>query len=114
MKKSEVYDLMFEIKANYAPFVVSDDEVERHFKHLKDFPLSSALKNIDAYVKTNQYPPKIADIRGKLGEQMDGEISKRQAAENEAYLIHWSLKESEPPSGYWQNIREKLRGEQHA
>ncbi|WP_241243083.1 hypothetical protein [Paenibacillus whitsoniae] len=109
---SEVFDLMFEIKKNYAAFDVSDDEVDRHYKYLKDFPFDAAMRNLDAYVKANSYPPKIADIRGRLGDQIDSERSKLQAAENEAYLVHWSLKKSEPPPNYWQSVRERLNGGQ--
>lgn len=113
MNKSEVFELMIEIKKNYAAFDVSGEEVERHFKHLKDFPIAAAMKNVDAYVKTNQYPPKIADIRGRLGEQMAGELSKQLAAQYEANLTLWSSENSEPPEGYWQSIRDRLRGEHH-
>ncbi|MNI27367.1 hypothetical protein D3C73_811010 [compost metagenome] len=113
MNRSEVFDLMIEIKRNYSGFDVSNDEVDRHYKYLKDFPFDAAMKNVDDHVKTNQYYPKIAEIRGRLGDQLDSLRGKEQALAHEAQLAEWASKDSPPPEGYWDDIRSKLRGERN-
>lgn len=111
MNKSEVFDLMIEIKKNYPIVDVSDDEINRHYKHLRDFPFDVALKNLDDYVKVNGFPPKISDIRGKLGDLMDSQRGKERAATHEAQLVEWSQNNTPPPDGYWESVRSKLRGD---
>ncbi|MBP1992526.1 hypothetical protein [Paenibacillus eucommiae] len=112
MNRAEVIDLMIEIKEEYPTFDVSEEEIERHYKRLKDFPLAAALKNVDDHVKTNKYFPKISDIRGCLGDQLDSQRSKEQAAAHEANMNEWAKIDSPPPDGYWETMRTRLRGEQ--
>lgn len=112
MNKSQVFDLMIEIKKNYSNFDVSEDEVNRHHKYLKDFSLDAAMKNVDDHIKTNKYPPNIADIRGRLGDQLDSQRSKEAAAVHEEKLATWERDNKPPPEGYWANIRTRLRGDQ--
>ncbi|ANY70429.1 hypothetical protein BBD42_30980 [Paenibacillus sp. BIHB 4019] len=111
MNKAEVYELFIVIKDNYAAFDDSDDEVDRHYKYLKDFPFDAAMKNVDDHILVDRFPPKIADIRGKLGDQLDRERSKDQAALHQSNLVAWANENNPPPEGYWQALKDKLRGE---
>jgi flagellar biosynthesis regulator FlbT len=76
VERAQVFDLLIEIKENYPNFDVSAESVERHLKHLHDFPFGVAMQNVDEHVKTGKYYPNIAEIRGSLGEQVEGERMK--------------------------------------
>ncbi|MFX3635433.1 MAG: hypothetical protein ACE3L7_04040 [Candidatus Pristimantibacillus sp.] len=112
MNKSEVIELMAEIKENYSSFDVSDEEIERHYKYLKDFPFESAMKNVFDHIQTSNFVPKISEIRGRLGDKLDSQHSKKLAASYELQLAEWAKDDRPPPEAYWERIKTKLRGEQ--
>lgn len=103
---------MLEIKENYPTFDISDENIERHYRYLNDFPFPQAKKNVEQYIKANEYAPKIAHIRGHLGDLKDSEISKRQAVQYEQQLQRWSVDSPPPPGDYFERVRKQLRGEQ--
>lgn len=111
MIRAEVFDLLLEIKSNYPSFDVSDDNVDRHYKYLQDFPFPEAMKNVELHIKTDSFPPKIADIRGRLGDLMDSQRSKEEAAAYEVQLEEWASENKPPPEGFWEQGRQLLRGE---
>ncbi|SFF22631.1 hypothetical protein SAMN04487969_11933 [Paenibacillus algorifonticola] len=109
MDRADVLDLFAEIAAEYPTFDSSDAEVDRHFKYLHDFPFEAAKQNVEQHIKTNKWPPAIADIRGKLGDQLDSQRGKEQAAAFEAQLQEWEAASSPPPAGFWEAGRQLLR-----
>lgn len=111
MNKSQIFDLMIAIREEYSSFDVSDDEVERHFKYLKDFSFAAAMANVEEHIRTSKFPPKISDIRGRLGDQLDSERGKAEAADFKEKLERWAAETTAPPAGYWETMRDKLRGE---
>jgi hypothetical protein len=111
VNRAEVFDLLIEIKQNYPNFDVSDESIERHYKYLRDFPFEAALKNVEQHIMTERFPPTIADIRGRLGEQMDSQRSKDKAVAYFEQLERWRKDGSEPPPGYWDSVRAKLKGD---
>lgn len=114
MDKAQVYDLLIEIKENYPNFDISPENVERHFKHLHDFPFEAAMQNVDEHIKTGKYYPNIAEIRGRLGEQIERERMKESTAEHFANLDSWSAASEPPPPGYWEKVKRMIQGEADA
>ncbi|MBO9609186.1 MAG: hypothetical protein J7639_24745 [Paenibacillaceae bacterium] len=112
MDKAEVIDLLKVIKRNYANFDTSVESIEYHLKRLQDFPFEAAAENVERHILTERFPPVIADIRGRLGDQLDSQRSKAEAAEFEAQLESWRINSSlqPPPSGYWDEVRAKIQG----
>ncbi|TMV49388.1 hypothetical protein FE783_12810 [Paenibacillus mesophilus] len=112
MDKADVIDLLAEIKEEYRHFDVSDESIERHLKYLYDIPFNTAMKNVEQHIATNsRFPPGIADIRGRLGEQLD---RQRQREETETYLAqieHWRENAAPPPAGNRDKVMAILRGE---
>jgi len=112
--RDEVMLIVAELVENYPSFDSSDENIDRHYKYLSDFPFKAAMQNVQEYIKTNHFPPLIADIRGRLGDQMDAQRSKDAALDHFAKLDEWISESQPPPEGYWENIKRKLRGEDHS
>lgn len=111
MDKIEVQDLLEEIKKEYPNFDVSVENENRLYKYLSDFPFKAALKNVEDHIKTNRFPPTIADIRGRLGDLQDSQRSKEETASYFAQLDASRLCNVPPPTGYWDHLRKLVRGE---
>ena len=111
MRRDEVMLIVAELVENYPGFDDSEDNIDRLCKYLSDFPFEVAMQNVEEYIKTNRFPPLIADIRGKLGDQMDAQRSKDAALDHFAQLDAWLASSEPPPEGYWENMKRKLRGE---
>ncbi|CAI6087214.1 hypothetical protein [Cohnella sp. JJ-181] len=112
MNRSEVIRIMEVIKRTYPSFDVSAASIDHYAKRLLDFPFDAALENVERHVLTERFPPVLADIRGRLGDQLDSQRSKTEAAAYEAQLEAWrsgSLA-SPPPPGYWDEVKAKIRG----
>lgn len=112
MNKSEVARLLVEIKKNYPSFEASAESVDRHLKYLHDIPFAVAQQNLDSHILTERFPPTISDLRGRLGEQKDREQSKIQTESYFAQVDLWKRNAAPPPDGYFEYMREKLRGGQ--
>lgn len=102
--------LMAEIQENYPNFDISDENIERHYKFLKDFDFKQALRNVEAHIKSNDFIPKISHIRGHLADVNQSEQSKMQAMKYDEQLNEWSSSQEPPPEGYWNTLRNSLRG----
>ncbi|MFD2116372.1 hypothetical protein ACFSTH_08195 [Paenibacillus yanchengensis] len=111
MTKNEVILIIAELVENYPNFDSGDENIDRHYKYLSDFPFEAAMQNVQEHIKTNRFPPLIADIRGRLGDQMDGQRSKDATAAHFANLDAWGADGTPPPEGYWEHGRRLLRGE---
>lgn len=111
MNRSDVKEIIAELVDNYPNFDGSDENIDRHHKYLRDFPFDAAMKNVIEHIKTNKFPPLIADIRGRLGDQMDSQRSKELAASYFAQLEASRLCNVPPPEGYWEHTRRLIRGE---
>lgn len=112
MKKAEVIDLFIEIKQEYPFFDDSDANIERHLGYLKDFPFDVALSNVRAHIASDsKRAPGIADIRGRLGDQLEAQKSKDAALDHFANLDAWIAGSAPPPEGYWERGRKAIRGE---
>lgn len=110
----EVAQLYREIKKHFPFFDASVEKVKADYKYLKDFPVETAQENIDRYILTETVEPKIANIRGRLGDLQDSQRSKEAAAEHFANLDEWVSSHKPPPEGYWETVMRKLRGETNA
>lgn len=111
MNKLQVIDLLAIVKRTYPNFDTSAQSIEHHAKYLKDYPFEVALENVEKHILTERFPPTIADIRGRLGDQMESQRSKATAAEHFARLDAWGANNTPPPEDYWESIKRKLRGE---
>ncbi|MNI83695.1 hypothetical protein D3C73_1405340 [compost metagenome] len=110
MDKAEVAMLARIIKANYPGFDQSNENIDRLCRYLHDFPFETATANVRQHILTERFPPNVAEIRGRLGELLDGQRSKEAAAEHFANLDEWSSSHKPPPDGYWESMKRKLRG----
>ncbi|MBU5673216.1 hypothetical protein [Paenibacillus brevis] len=108
MEKAEVFDLLIAIKENYPNFDVSDENVERHFKYLHDFPFDKAIQNLDEHIRTSKYHPNIAEIRGSVGEQIERDRMKAATAEYFAERAEAAKHACPPPPGWKEAIYAKL------
>lgn len=104
MNRVEILDLLTEIKRNYPSFDVSDESIERHSKYLRDFPFDAAMQNVEDHIRTDRFPPTIADIRGRLGDQMESQKSKEQTASYFAQVELWKHNAAPPPDGMRERI----------
>jgi len=111
VNKSEVIELLKTLRRTYPVVDTSVEGVEHYYKYLRDFPYATARENIDRYILTEKFPPTIADIRGRLGDQLDSQRSKEEADAYFAQIDLWNRTGSPPPDGYWENVRAKLRGD---
>lgn len=111
MNRAEVIDLMKLIKRSYPGFDVSLEAVEHHEKYLRDFPFGAALQNLERHIKTERFPPTIADIRGRLGDQFESQRSKDEAAAYFAQVELWRRNAAPPPVGYWERGRRLIQGD---
>ncbi|AKG36124.1 replicative helicase loader/inhibitor [Paenibacillus durus] len=109
MSKAEVAKLVRAIKANYPGYDSSGENIDRLCRYLKDFPYEAAAKNVRQHILTERFPPNVAEIRGRLGDQLDSQRSKEAAAEHFAQLDAWGADNTPPPEGYWESMKQKLR-----
>jgi hypothetical protein len=111
VRRDEVMLIVAELVENYSNFDDSDENIDRLCRYLEDFPFEAAMKYVQEHIKTSKFPPLIADIRGKLGDQMDAQRSKDAAQDHFAQLDAWIAGNTPPPKGYWEDMKRKLRGE---
>ncbi|MBB6689936.1 hypothetical protein H7B90_00830 [Cohnella xylanilytica] len=111
MELVEIAELYQHIKKYYPFFDASVERVKEDFKYLKDFPASVARDNIDRHILTETVTPGIAHIRGRLGEQIDRERMQSKTAEHVENLERWSQCDAPPPTGYWEEMKARLRGD---
>ncbi|GEM_PF-1434368 len=115
MTRDELYEIFEEIKSEYPFFDVGEENFERHWRYLQDFPFEDAMDNVVQYIKTTpRRPPGIGDIRGHLGDMLDSQRSKEQTAAYFTQLEEWERNSSPPPPGWLDGIRAKLRGDMKA
>lgn len=81
MNKTEVVLLVRAIKANYPGYDSSGENIDRLCRYLKDFPYEAAAENVRQHILTERFPPNIAEIRGRMGEQMERDRMRRQTAD---------------------------------
>ncbi|CAM3708313.1 replicative helicase loader/inhibitor [Cohnella lubricantis] len=111
MDRADVIELFIELKTAYPNFDDSDENIDLHFKYLKDFPFGDAMKNVEKHILTERFPPTIADIRGRLGDLADSQRSKEAAESFAAQIELWKRNAAPPPDGYWETMKAKLRGD---
>ncbi|OKP91882.1 hypothetical protein A3844_01855 [Paenibacillus helianthi] len=108
MNKLEVAKLYKIIKKRYGNFDASLQAVEEDLDMLKDIPYDTAQSNVRQHIMTSDFPPKISQIRGRLGEQLERERMRKQTQE----LIHEMdasrLKAVPPPSGLKEALYARL------
>jgi len=111
MEIHETAELFKTIKKHYSGFNASVEAVKETHRYLKDFPFEVACVNVDQHIMTEKFPPTIADIRGRLGEQFERQRSKERT---ESYLQQMELARAcaaAPPEGFWEIGRARIRGE---
>jgi hypothetical protein len=111
MNKLQVIDLLEMLKRSYPGIDTSPESVQHYCKYLQDFPFDVAMRNVEEHIRTERFPPTIADIRGRLGDQMDAERSRRQAQEYFDQLEEWRKRSAPPPPGLSAEVRAMLRGD---
>lgn len=109
MNKAEVAMLLKVIKKNYPGFDASGESVEQHLKYLRDFPYQTALSNVDKHILTERFPPNIADIRGRVGEQVERRRMRQETTTYFEQLDNWKQGAVPPPAGLKEALYAKLR-----
>lgn len=110
MNKSEVVELLKTIKRAYTGVDVSAESIDHYCKFLNDVPYEFAIQNVEEHIRTNRFPPVIAEIRGKYAEMVESDRMKRLSQEHLANLETWRSNPAEPPSEYWEIVKSKIRG----
>lgn len=108
MEKVEVIILVRSIKANYPGFDKSPENIDRLHKYLYDFPFEAAKENVDKHIMTEKFPPNIAEIRGRVGEQREHERLKAETAEYFSERDAARAAAVPPPPGWKEEIYAKL------
>lgn len=114
MNKAEVAMLVRAIKANYPGFDSSSENIDRLTGLLRDFPYEVALGNVRQHILTERFPPNVAEIRGRLGEQLERERMREATEQHFENLEAWSAAAKPPPAGYWEEVKRRIRGEADA
>ena len=109
MNKAEVATLLKVIKQNYPTFDASIENVEQHVRYLQDFPFAAAKANVDKHIMTERFPPTIADIRGRIGEQLEKQRMKKETSTYFEKLDSWKNGAAPPPAGLKEALYAKLR-----
>lgn len=110
MEVVEIAELYKHIKKHFPFFDASLAKVKEDHWYLKDFPADAARMNIDQHILTETVTPGIAHIRGRLGDKLDSQRSKMEAVEYTAHMENWERNSSSPPEGYWDKVRESIKG----
>lgn len=111
MRLDQVAELFKIIKRNYPSFDASVEHVKESLKYLEDFPFEAARENVDRHILTEKFPPTIAEIRGRLGDQIESQRSKEATASYFAQIELWKKNASPPPEGMRERIHALLRGD---
>ncbi|WP_374019040.1 hypothetical protein ABU162_04635 [Paenibacillus thiaminolyticus] len=111
MKIDEAAELFKIIKRHYPNFDGSVQNVKENFRYLKDFPFEVAIDNVDKHIMTERFPPTIADIRGRLGEQIERNRMKQETDEYFDRLDAWRENAAPPPPGNLERVRALVKGE---
>lgn len=113
MNKLEVIELLKILKRTYPAVDVSAEGVAHYEKYLLGFPFETARENVEKHIMTDRFPPTIADIRGRLGDQLENQKSKMEAESHIAQMELSHRCNVPPPIGYWEHTRKLIRGELH-
>ncbi|MEI2395623.1 replicative helicase loader/inhibitor [Paenibacillus phytohabitans] len=108
MNKLEVAKLYKVIKKRYSNFDASLQAVEEDLDMLKDIPYEVAQSNFRQHIMTSDFPPKISQIRGRLGEQLERERMRKQTEELLQEMDISRLKAVPPPAGLKEEIYARL------
>ncbi|MGO4369350.1 hypothetical protein AB4Z21_00885 [Paenibacillus sp. MCAF20] len=112
MEKKQARFILYKASAAYPNQIELEDETIAVWEErLADVPFEWGVSNLDYHIDRSPYFPKIADIaRYDLKPVQNNAVLRLEAAEQFAYLEHWSSADSDPPEGYWEEIKAKLRG----
>ncbi|QSF42695.1 hypothetical protein [Paenibacillus tianjinensis] len=108
MNKLEVAKLYKTIKKRYSNFDASLQAVEEDLDMLKDIPYDVAVSNIRQHIMTSDFPPKISQIRGRLGEQLERERMRRQTEDLVHKMADARSKAVPPPPGMKEALYARL------
>lgn len=114
MELAEVAKLYKYIKVRFPFFDASIEKVKADHEHLEKIPYEVALENIKQYEQTDTATPSMPHIIGRYFEHMRAQKSKDAALDHFAKLDAWISDSTPPPEGYWENVKRKLRGEDHS
>ncbi|MEC0169877.1 hypothetical protein [Paenibacillus graminis] len=109
MDKAEVGILARIIKANYPGFDKSPENIDRLHRYLRDFPFEEAAANVRQHILTEKFPPNVAEIRGRLGEQIERDRMRQETVELFAAMDAARAAAVPPPSGLKESIYARLR-----
>ncbi|WP_028590327.1 replicative helicase loader/inhibitor [Paenibacillus massiliensis] len=113
MERADVIRLVMIIAESYPTFDDSDENIDRHAKYLRDFPLDTAIQNVEQHIMTNKFPPTIAEIRGRLGEQIERERMKAVTSDYFAERESAAREACPPPTGWKEALIANLRSIEH-
>ncbi|MBY9081039.1 hypothetical protein KIH86_23075 [Paenibacillus sp. HN-1] len=108
MNKIEIAKLYKVIKKRYPNFDASTQAVEEDVEMLQDIPYDVAQSNIRQHIMTNDFPPKISQIRGRLGEQIERDRMRRETEELFAAQDAARAAAVPPPPGLKEALYERL------
>nr|WP_307205634.1 hypothetical protein [Paenibacillus harenae] len=77
---------------------------------MKDLPFEIAIRNLHEHLKSNEFPPKAADIARYDLKTQNHEFLRLETAAQFSNLDQWATDVSEPPEGFWEEIKAKLKG----
>jgi hypothetical protein len=106
---AEVAELFKLIKKHYAGFDGSVQNVKEFHPLLADFPYETAVQNVQKHIMTNDFPPRVSQIRGNVGEQ---ETRQSELELTRAYLDEREESRKQatlPPPGWRDAIIARLR-----
>ncbi|UQZ34573.1 hypothetical protein C2I18_14215 [Paenibacillus sp. PK3_47] len=96
------------IKANYPGYDISLENIDRLCRYLHDFPFETAAENIRQHILTERFAPNVAEIRGRLGEQLERERMRDQTAALFLGMDQAQAAAVPPPPGLKERLYAKL------
>ncbi|MGO4181837.1 replicative helicase loader/inhibitor [Paenibacillus sp. TAF43_2] len=98
MKQTETAQLLAVIKTAYQNFLVTDQAVRLWHEYMKEISFSSAQKNLQEHIRSNRFPPTIADIvRHDPNQFTDHQRLELETEERFALMDEWEQKATDIP-----------------
>lgn len=98
MKETEVIKLFSIIRIDHPYFEITDEKRILWSELMKELPFETALKNLHEHLRTNEFPPKAANImRRDSNHTTHHEQLQHETQERLRLFEEWESRATDPP-----------------
>lgn len=109
MKETEIVKLFSIIRIEHPRFELTKEKQRLWAELMKDVPFDTALKNLYHHLKTNDYPPKAANIIREDANQFTDQLQLEEETQNkEALMDSWQRDAVDMP----EHVRKRIEHSQ--